>query len=125
MSEIKPAQTEQEWKLFFRRQSNVHLPLPAFPQGNRVKLISDGHGEYGSVYEIPNPKRHEVAAECLHEQPFGFTREDVEHHRRLAGECGNSDGSSIVLFAQMEALSAWHLSMADRIEALLPPENPS
>lgn len=101
MSEIEPALTAEEW----------------------ARIIpSNKDGIWGSGYLTVEDK-HGMAAHCLHDQPFGFTWEDVEHHRRLAGECGNSDGFSIDLLSQMEILSAWHLSMADRIQALLPPQD--
>lgn len=74
--------------------------------------------EWGNV-DLPvadTPEsRHATAALCLHGQPFGFTREDVIMLRaarlRLDGE---------------EQEDAWDKSLdslADRIEALLPPEN--
>lgn len=55
--------------------------------------------------------RHAQAAYNLFGQPFGFTREDVEMVRNEAGNnsTGSADGA------------AWN-SLADRIEALLPPE---
>ena len=61
-----------------------------------------------SAYRYPITNRHGAAALCLHEQPFGFTRKDVKTLRAADpafGDCG-------ILHA-----------IADRIEALLPPEN--
>jgi len=48
--------------------------------------------------------RHATAAILLHDQPFGFTREDVEYLR--AGCMGH-----------------YNNDLANRIEALLPPED--
>ncbi len=48
-----------------------------------------------------------LAAMCLHEQPFGFTREDVVRLRAMV--------------KIPEGYNPFH-DIADRIEALLPPE---
>jgi len=52
------------------------------------------------------PSKHGIAAANLHGQPFGFTREDVRVLRQEAGYY--HDGIA---------------DLADRIEALLPPED--
>ena len=57
------------------------------------------------------PSLHGIAAANLHGQPFGFTREDVEVLTDAVGS----------VYSSMEG-SAKLLSLADRIEALLPPE---
>ena len=62
--------------------------------------------------------RHAVAAVCLHAQPFGFTREMAEAIRELVQRLGNVDPDLGHVFMVGEALEA-----ADRIEALLPPED--
>ena len=59
--------------------------------------------------EVEN--RHSMAAVCLHNQSFGFTRHDVEVLTYAVGS----------VYSSME-MSAKLLSLADRIEALLPPE---
>ena len=56
-----------------------------------------------------------LGALCLHDQPNGFTREDAENHRTCA--------SFLSKAAAYRDLAEWHYSMADRIEALLPPDN--
>ena len=59
--------------------------------------------------------RHAIAATALHGQPFGFTREDVallREHFTWDVTCDVSEGA---------ARSG--TSLADRIEALLPPED--
>lgn len=58
--------------------------------------------------------RHAMAALCLYGQEFGFTREDVEWLRLMALDMAD-------LRAPMNVKACNHL--ADRIEALLPPEN--
>ena len=93
MSEIKPALTEKEWAALD----------PDWFQ----------NGKFGGDNYLTYDQRHAMAAKCLQYMPFGFTREDVESLRTLAGN------------------DAWWIDdqelsdLADRIEALLPPENPS
>lgn len=83
----------------------------------------DVAGEVG-YSRFPGPwlmveRRHAMAATCLHGQPFGFTREDVERLRIFTStlmskqEAPGTGGSSIARGLD---------SLADRIEALLPPE---
>lgn len=66
-----------------------------------------------------DPKhRHQYAALALHGQPFGFTREDVENVRDTVSAIWSSVPS--------DAAAPWGRAMeslADRIEALLPPED--
>ena len=54
--------------------------------------------------------KHVMAASCLHGQPFGFTWEDIDMLKM----------SARTVLGAMEHRAL--LSMADRIEALLPPE---
>jgi len=56
-------------------------------------------------------ERHALAARALYGQPFGFTREDVEWLEEGYTEC-----------AHCNEARAWYASMADRVAALLPPE---
>ncbi len=57
--------------------------------------------------------RHALAAFALHDQPFGFTQEDVDTLRRVAPITTRLVGGH----------SVWQrlLSLADRIADLLPP----
>ncbi len=101
MSEIKPALTEQEWKRF-----------PSW-----------GHSAEPKPGEEPlyHRTRHGIAAANLHEQPFGFTREDVTLLRKLwdyAWERSVHAQEKSGALAERLALD----QIADRIEALLPPE---
>ena len=59
-------------------------------------------------------RRHSTAALCLHGQPFGFTWEDVAVLRDIA-----APDIGTPLEGDARALT----SLADRIEALLPPED--
>ena len=77
------------------RMARVHVSL--YPTGE------------GAMLQLGN--RHGIAAAALHRQSFGFTREDVEVLTDAVGS----------VYSSMEG-SAKLLSIADRIEALLPPE---
>lgn len=76
-----------------------------------------------SGFRVALGSHHAVAALCLHEQPFGFTWEDVEALHELArlyhavyGERGNG-------LMRRHPLGTKAESIASRIEALLPPED--
>jgi len=98
MSEIKAALTPEEWATEIRCAA-----APDF-----------GEWEVGianvAAYETQRPL-HAIAAACLHNQPFGFTREDVRWLRGILKATGDTEGRG------------WYMadSIADRIEALLPP----
>ena len=95
MSEIKPALTAEEW---------------ATPARNEVPVGKDGFvdGRY-----ILDSEKHRIAAQCLHGQPFGFTRQDVA----LLGLIQDLvDGMPDLDMPELKSLT-------DRIEALLPPED--
>lgn len=66
------------------------------------------------------PTRHGIAAANLHGQPFGFTREDVECLRELAKHY-NDDADN---YETTGPAAVWLSALADRIEALLPPDDP-
>ena len=123
---MKPALTAEEWKfprVYFRGglydDANVERAVPkvgsvcATLATFGVELVSTPNtiedpplwvwDDSWSVL-IREPVRHALAALSLYKQPFGFTREDVEH---LRGGFHAHDFTSL----------------ADRIEALLPPED--
>lgn len=94
---MKPALTVEEW-----------ADPDKFSYSNiACRTVEVAGGWYG----------HAIAALCLHEQPFGFTREDVTLLREVAaeGDVGGSRGDTEMI-AGFESLIA-------RIEALLPPES--
>lgn len=95
MEPVKPALTPEEW---------------------RQALDGEAPWLYRGDDDTPESD-HIVAALYLHGQPFGFTHDDVRALRdmppvpwRYGGEGG------------VEAVEAWLRDLADRIEALLPPE---
>lgn len=129
MTDIKPALDEHEWR--YRRVGDGVDNLRAVylaHTGDQV-VIPEPLGAEGQV-------RHGLAALCLHDQPVGFTREDVTRHRAMAScvrdllltnsEPPSDSITGVVQWARAtehgEERIDWHESMADRIEALLPPE---
>ncbi len=69
-------------------------------------------GDESFIVERHGDFSHGVAAACLHERPFGFTREDVD---LLGNVHSNHFGC--------DEKACWAVSLADRIESLLPPED--
>ena len=99
---VKPALTPEEWAQSRQSQAGEH---------NKAPMI---HGQFLVFSGMPEPinRLHAMAALCLHEQPFGFTREDVDGLRIMM----DREGPRIHLYGSVA-------SLADRIEALLPPED--
>lgn len=104
MSEpVKPALTEKEW-----------VVAPDIEHLMTFEIASDilPEGIIG---------RHGAAALALYGQPFGFTQEDVRELRSvynayMSGDWGN--------FSESDPWVIAIKSLADRISALLPPEEP-
>ena len=105
VSAVKPALTAKEW-------ADLH-----------------SKDDIGLWSPPPWASSHAIATYHLYEQPFGFTREDVQRHRDYAASLEGSlrihrmapiKGSNGI--ARIESERDWHVSIADRIEALLPPE---
>ena len=98
---MKPALTPEEWTW-----EDIDLTWTEF-------FLHDGelvqHTEDCKPMIIS--RRDAIAALCLHGQPFGFTREDVLQLKRTMCRCGHDAGENPTL-----------RNLADRIEALLPPE---
>ena len=100
MSAIKPALTAEEWRTGMFSSRGIQVEFPLYIDG---------------VYQPENAPK--LVALLMYEQPFGFTREDATQHRESAQACFTS-GQTI----GPGSMHDWHESMADRIEALLPPE---
>jgi hypothetical protein len=119
---IKPALTPENWfapKVLFRK--------PEFKgdEGYGVELIRSKSGkptsDWCTVFDgswavtLENDARHALAALALHNQPFGFTREDVKMLRESQIWADSTD-------LRVNGEPADFEDLADRIEALLPPE---
>lgn len=106
---VKPAMTTAEWA--GERDLGGYVDVAD-------GVIDVGPG-YGESAESRDSRMHALAALLLHEQPFGFTREDVGLLRKyadLVAERGEAIG--IDLSATIKHTN----DLADRIEALLPPD---
>ena len=106
VSEIKPALTKEEWKRVEVTDTSVGLRV-----ADDYELPEDVDKAFEILVQRGG-NAHLMVALCLHAQPFGFTRGDVEVVREAATE-------AIWAPAAEEQLT----SLADRIEALLPPED--
>lgn len=112
---IKPALTPQQW---------ADLNGSCYFVGSSEFVYEDGELEDGisisaaTVHvDLPKDDRHGIAALCLHGQPFGFTREDVRRLREYPDLYGGLQRTCVE--------AEWQQfvdSLADRTEALLPPE---
>jgi hypothetical protein len=103
MSEVKAALTAEEWKEFLDPANAEWAPLAY-------------HNRDGG---------HVTAAVALYGQPFGFTREDlalIDRVSRLMQAIGRGDANTEEAYD--EAHSAFYAlgRLAERISALLPPE---
>ena len=101
---VQPALTAKEWenKRYYAESGTGEMIV------NMGKWNGTGFMAHSSIPEHGrSADRHAAAALCLHEQPFGFTREDVDDLKDIIALLG---------FKDLEDLVA-------RIEALLPPED--
>jgi hypothetical protein len=115
---VKPALSAEEWAE--RRVSagdeavEAYCTLHVGKDGRLYAAAGDGRDYYGKGDGLV-ARPHALAALCLHGQPFGFTREDVRLLRNAADDY--RDGEN-----HLWPIGGGLLALADRIEALLPPE---
>jgi hypothetical protein len=114
---MKPALTPEEWRKEYLNRYDEGSDSGCYPDGSKAErgwTVMRGAGQvFVGVADKDAPcmvglgptVNHAMAALCLHDQPFGFTREDVWELRYLQ-------------FHHKELQD-----LADRIEALLPPED--
>ena len=109
----EPAMTAEEWAECLRDPLDYGMPPMV-------------HGQFLLFTGLPEPinRLDAMAALCLHEQSFGFTRDDVGVMKALSQRIHN-DVHGIKEFSGTGNLAGIVLDLADRIEALLPPEEPS
>jgi hypothetical protein len=104
---ITPALTPEEWATKGVGRTDEWYAFIA----SDGTLVVDSTGHYHER-SIDDEDRHALAALALAGQPFGFTWEDVDAARYIAGD--SPDKPSRIL-----------RSLADRIAALLPPRPPT
>ena len=107
---IKPALTADEWEEIEARRGDV----VASEDGRFVRVESFGESV---LLDAEDDQRHALAALCLYQQPFGFTREDVQ----LLKERFANDHFFNLTPAETALSTRWR-SLAARLAALLPPE---
>ena len=81
MDVIKPALSEQEWADYTEWRTSS--PKVEFTGGPYIK----GSSPFLKI-RWEQLSRHAAAAVYLHEQPYGFTREDIRLVRAAAGREG-------------------------------------
>lgn len=109
VGEAKPALTPEEWAAALDRYLLRDGYMIGIREADRVQL-SAGLDDFNDVHGVD---RQALAAVALHEQPFGFTWEDVD---ALRGTAEDYEYRAITPdpFVELNDL-------ADRIAALLPP----
>lgn len=114
--EIKPALTPKEWTEIAAAERGDFNCAPM------IYLRAIEHRGTGP-HQLDRP--HALAALALHNQPFGFTWEDVDALERSAREvftqARDTDEDFVVLRKRMMDDQRQLRSLADRIAALLPP----
>ena len=110
MREIQPAMSDLFWTMLMSPDKKTEYE--ALGQALAAYLPED-HVLVMTRIE----RRISLAAICLKGQPFGFTREDVELLRSV--ERDSHDPASAPYIGDVSMLA----DLADRIEALLPPED--
>lgn len=118
MNKVEPALTSEEW-----------VKAQAYTAGAQPWAI------WEMVFDKDPSVRHAHAALALDGQPFGFTHEDVAllhaavkdnagpiEHIIAMSQVTALDASDIQRLSRLKARSKQVKNLADRIEALLPPE---
>ena len=117
---IEPALTPEEWKRIQGGEDEHGWPT----LDPRATTVFDG--------EDWSPSLHALAARCLYNQPFGFTREDVrdelaeivvlEDHRQWY-EMGVLQFGADIKSKRIADLIERKRDRIARLQALLPPED--
>ena len=129
---MKPALTPEEWRKEYLNRYDKGSDRGYYPDGSKAErgwTVMRGAGQvFVGVAEKDAPcmvglgptVNHAMAALCLHGQPFGFTRADLAVLQLgatiLEHEWGDKLDGGVTNPTKIREL-------ADRIEALLPPED--
>jgi hypothetical protein len=115
--QVTPALTPEEWGA--TGYSRDGIGAASVERGHVTVHDWRVDGPFGEeIVGLAPPECHAVAALCLHNQPFGFTQDDVELINEAAGF---HDSLTYHSFPE-EAVK--YRALASRIAALLPPPTP-
>ena len=109
---ITPALTVEEWAENAVPRIEVR-GVDIFVDG--IAVVAEWGEDREHEAAVVGRERHALAALCLYGQPYGFSHADVKLLK--------AERSMLIGDVSEEELASWG-SLADRIEALLPPETP-
>jgi hypothetical protein len=121
----RTALSADEWQEL--RVSRAHLEIWDDPHpGSGMLGVEDQSSDAPKGYaRVPSAARHALAALALHDQPFGFTWEDVDRLREAVNDIDFSHITDPDQRRLMEldtrVMRAWMLDLANRIGDLLAP----
>ncbi len=104
----------------------THTPALSAAEWNGVLTQIDGLEHLREQFGKLTFSAHAIAALLLHEQPYGFTQQDVTDETEVSEYCAvmaaqNREANDIATAAKFELLGQRHRDRAARIAALLPP----
>jgi hypothetical protein len=93
---------------------------------NGVLLQKDGLAHLREEFGKLPFSTHAIAALLLYDQPYGFTRQDVQDEEEVSDYCAmmaaqNRDAGDLATAAKFELLGGRHKDRAAKLAALLPP----
>jgi hypothetical protein len=105
------------------------MPLPpalSAAEWNGVLLQQDGLAHLREEFGKLPFSAHAIAALLLYEQPFGFTRQDVQDEQEVSDYCAmmatqHRETGDAATAAKFELLGGRHKERAAKLAALLPP----
>lgn len=112
---IEPAMTAEEWARLETRSHVYEAELCYWKDPNEAEAICLSDGSTMEALYVPLGIFHGLAALCLHNQLFGFTREGLNAIRVCIGSAEDS-------MRQENDVIARAFAEASKLEALLPPE---
>jgi hypothetical protein len=101
-------------------------PALSAAEWNGVLLQKDGLAHLREEFGKLPFSSHAIAALLLYDQPFGFTRQDVQDEEEVADYCAmmaaqHRDAGDLATAAKFELLGGRHKDRAAKLAALLPP----
>jgi hypothetical protein len=101
-------------------------PALSAAEWNGVLLQQDGLVHLREEFGKLPFSAHAIAALLLYDQPFGFTRQDVQDEEEVSAYCAmmaaqNRAAGDLATAAKFELLGGRHQERAAKLAALLPP----